>query len=111
MTCTDIAIAAGVKLEGADPKLVESISQEQIKQAQLQMTKMISEAIDYIKTDPISEPLIIVGGGSILLTQKSEELKFFGISQILKPAYFGYPNAIGAALAQISCELEQTVNL
>lgn len=29
---------------------------------------MIVEAIDYIKTDPISEPLIIVGGGSILLT-------------------------------------------
>ena len=63
------------------------------------INSMIAEAIEHIKPDPTQEPMIIVGGGSILLSTKQDNNNFKGISQILKPAYFGYANALGAAIA------------
>ena len=58
---------------------------------------MVEEVIDRIKTTAEDMPVVIVGGGSILLPG---ELK--GASSVVRPDNFDVANAIGAAISQIS---------
>src|SRR5690606_15338174 len=47
-------------------------------------------------------PLIIVGGGSILVGNEVE-----GVSEMLRPAHAGVANAVGAAVAQIGGQVDE----
>jgi N-methylhydantoinase A/oxoprolinase/acetone carboxylase beta subunit len=51
-------------------------------------------------------PLIAVGGGSFLVPERLP-----GVSQVLCAPYYQVANAVGAAMAQISGEVDQTVTL
>lgn len=63
----------------------------------------MANAIDHVKTSAAEVPLILVGGGSILIP---ETASIPGISKIIKPQQFGVANAIGAAIAQIQAVVE-----
>lgn len=67
---------------------------------------MIEEAIDRMKTSASDMPLIAVGGGSILLPDQ-----IAGVSQVHKPEHFEVANAIGAAIAQVSGEVDRIFSL
>ena len=56
---------------------------------------------------PSSEPLpvVLVGGGAILVSEKLE-----AASEMLIPEHSGVANAIGAAIAQIGGEVERLVS-
>jgi len=67
---------------------------------------MVEEAIDRMKTSGEPVPVILVGGGSILLPDRLR-----GASQVVRPDHFGVANAIGAAISQISGQIERVFSL
>lgn len=100
LTATDIAVAAGMATLG-DPNRASKIDREAAKGAKETITTMVEEVIDKIKTTAEEIPVIIVGGGSILLP---EELK--GTSEVVRPENFDVANAIGAAISQVSGSID-----
>jgi N-methylhydantoinase A/oxoprolinase/acetone carboxylase beta subunit len=59
-----------------------------------------------MKTSADPVPVILVGGGSILLPDKLK-----GASEVIRPKHFGVANAIGAAIAQVSGQVERVFSL
>ena len=68
--------------------------------------EMITIAVDRMKTSATPVPVIVVGGGSILVTGEIE-----GASAIIKPEHFPVANAIGAAIAQVGGECDRIFSL
>jgi N-methylhydantoinase A/oxoprolinase/acetone carboxylase beta subunit len=66
------------------------------------MASMLEEAVDRMKTDAAPEPLIAVGGGAFLVPETMA-----GISEVVHVKYQGVANAVGAAIAQVSGEMDQ----
>lgn len=67
---------------------------------------VLADAVDRVKTSRGDYPLVLVGGGSLLL---SEEIP--GVSEIQRPAHFDVANAIGAAIASVSGQVDRVVDL
>jgi N-methylhydantoinase A/oxoprolinase/acetone carboxylase beta subunit len=67
---------------------------------------MLADAIDRVKTARDDRPLIAVGGGSILVP---DELA--GVSEIHRPDHFDVANAIGAAIASVSGDVDRIFHL
>ncbi len=65
---------------------------------------MIAESVDRMKVSAAPVPLIAVGGGSFLVPDILP-----GISQVLRAPHYQVANAVGAAMAQISGEVDYTV--
>ncbi len=100
LTATDIAVAAG-KAKLGDPSLVEYLDKTIVSGNILVMKEMVEEIIDKMKTMAADLPVIIVGGGSILIPDQLE-----GASKVIKPEHFEVANAIGAAIAQVSGSID-----
>ena len=66
----------------------------------------IENSIDQMKTNRIDVPVILTGGGSIIV---SDEIN--GASEVIKPAFYDSANAVGAALGMISGEVESIYKL
>ncbi|MCG5026848.1 hydantoinase/oxoprolinase family protein, partial [Anoxybacillus flavithermus] len=77
-----------------------------LKRIYQKMVEMVEEAIDKMKTSAGPIPVILVGGGSVLLP---DQLK--GASKVVRPDHFGVANAIGAAIAQVSGQVERVFAL
>ena len=67
-----------------------------------QIHSMIEEGIDRIKTNAGPAPLILVGGGTILVKRR-----LAGVSEGLVPERAGVANAIGASIAQVGGEIDK----
>ena len=72
------------------------------------MKEMIEDTIDKVKTSSEPVPIVLVGGGNILVDDKAG-LK--GGSAVHTPQYSDVANAIGAALSQVSGSVEYVVSL
>ena len=107
ITATDIAVAAGIT-EVGDVQNVKSITKEIVDKGVDTYHQMIADCLDHMRFNDRDLPLILVGGGSILV---GRDRKFTGISSVIKPEYFDVANAVGAALSQISSSLDKTVDL
>jgi N-methylhydantoinase A/oxoprolinase/acetone carboxylase beta subunit len=70
------------------------------------MQDMVEVAVDRMKTSAEPIPVIMVGGGSILIGQKVR-----GASEMIKPPHFAVANAIGAAIAQVGGETDRIFSL
>ena len=105
LTATDIAVATG-RAELGDPARVAHLEPELVEQARRAIDEMIERGIDRIKTSAGAVPVVLVGGGTILL---GDELA--GASEIIKPEYAAVANAIGAAIAQIGGEVDHVFSL
>jgi hypothetical protein len=105
LTATDIAVAAGRAAIG-DPGLVKHLGLDLIDAALCRMTAMLEEAVDRMKTSAEDVPLVVVGGGSILVPEKLS-----GVSRIVRPAHFDVANAVGVAIAQVSSSIDQVFSL
>ena len=100
LTASDIAVAAGMT-ELGDGNAVSSLDPELVKNCIAVIRGMIEEVIDKMKTMAADVPVIVVGGGSILVP---ESLK--GASNVIKPEHFEVANAIGAAISQVSGSID-----
>jgi len=67
---------------------------------------MMADAIDRVKTSREPVPLVAVGGGAPLVAAGIE-----GISEILRPDDSDVANAIGAAIASVSGEIDAIFHL
>lgn len=102
LTATDIAVAAG-HAEIGDPQRVRGkLSPNLVEAAIRKMHTMLEEGIDRMKTHVHDVPVVLVGGGSILV---SRPLK--GVSELIVPERSAEANAIGAAIAQVGGESDR----
>ncbi len=105
LTTTDVAVAAGVadigdaaRVSGLEPSLVTATMDR--------IQEMTETAVDRMKTSAEPIPVIVVGGGSILIARPVA-----GASAMVKPEHFEAANAVGAAIAQISGEVDRVYAL
>lgn len=105
LTTTDIAVAAGLVTLG-DASRVRHLDAGFVKAALAKMKSDVEAVIDRMKPSAEPVPAILVGGGSVLIDGLLE-----GTSVSLRPEHFGGANAIGAAIAQVSGEVDRVVSL
>lgn len=105
LTTTDVAVALG-KVDLSDASKVAHLDKELLNKVYVKMVELVEEAIDKMKTSAEDVPVILVGGGSILLP---EDLK--GASEVIRPQHSGVANAIGAAISQVSGQVERIYKL
>lgn len=105
LTTTDIIVAAGHEDIG-NASNVEDIDATFIKAVEDRIEEMVNIAVDRMKTSATEVPVIVVGGGSILVQRKVE-----GASKMIKPNHFAVANAIGAAIAQVGGETDRVFAL
>jgi N-methylhydantoinase A/oxoprolinase/acetone carboxylase beta subunit len=101
LTATDIATAAG-EIALGDPSRVAGLDRKLVAAAMARMHELISEAVDRMKPDAAELPLIAVGGGAFLIPDKVP-----GISRVAHVEHSPVANAVGAAIAQVSGEVDQ----
>ena len=104
LTTTDIAVAGGLadigdrsKVTHLDPRTVQSVLDR--------IQTMLSDAVDRMFLSPEPVPVIVVGGGSILALSEMAGLP------VIKPDHYQVANAVGAAIAQISGEVDRVYAL
>ena len=101
LTVTDVAVAAGL-IDLGDRKRVASLPAALVDEALARIRAMIEEGVDRMKTDAGEAPLIAVGGGSFLVPAR-----LAGVSEVLNVPHQAVANAVGAAIAQVSGEVDQ----
>jgi len=105
LTATDIAVAGGWA-EIGDPALVRGVAPATITAAREEMRRLVEVNVERMKTEARDLPLIVVGGGSILV-----DWDVTSVSEVLRPDHSSVANAVGAAIAQVSGEIERVVAL
>ena len=103
-TLTDAAVASGRAAIG-DAAAVRG-REEVLGRALAAAETMLADAVDRVKTSREPRPLIAVGGGSVLVPDEIP-----GVSEVHRPAHFDVANAIGAAIASVSGEVDRIVHL
>ncbi len=101
LTATDVAVAAGM-LGIGDRSKVGHIERNRIDAIMQRAKEMVEEYVDRMKTDASDVVLIAVGGGAFLVP---ESLK--GVARVVRVDHGGCANAVGAAIAQVSGEVDQ----
>ena len=101
LTVTDVAVAAGL-IDLGDRARVASLPAALVTEALARIRSMIEEGVDRMKTDAGDAPLIAVGGGSFLVPPR-----LAGVSEVLGVPHQAVANAVGAAIAQVSGEVDQ----
>jgi hypothetical protein len=101
LCATDVAVARGL-IELGDARRVRDIDDSTLDWVLEEARRRLEAGIDRIKTQAGDIPLIAVGGGSFLVPRKLE-----GVSEIVFVPHHDVANAIGAAIAQISGEVDQ----
>lgn len=101
LTATDVAIASGQTSIG-DASLVASIATATVSSALDLIHGLLETAIDRMKTSETPLPLILVGGGGILISRPIK-----GTSQVLRPDHATVANAVGAAIALVSGRVDK----
>ena len=101
LTCTDIGVAAGLIALG-DPRRVAGLSADFVRRALGRMHAMIEESADRMKTSQAPLPVIAVGGGGFLMPEQ-----IAGFSGVVRVPHQEVANAVGAAIAQVSGEVDR----
>jgi N-methylhydantoinase A/oxoprolinase/acetone carboxylase beta subunit len=99
-TVTDAAVAGGRAAIG-DASAVDG-HRELLERALLHADDLIADAIDRVKLVRGDRPLIVVGGGSVIVPDRLP-----GVSEVLRPPHADVANAIGAAIAAVSGQIDR----
>ncbi|MET0533475.1 MAG: hydantoinase/oxoprolinase family protein, partial [Steroidobacter sp.] len=101
LTASDIAVKAGLGSFGnvANVPHLKPMVMEQIL---ARFRRMLEESVDRMKTAAADVPVVLVGGGSMLVPR---QLK--GASQVIQPEHAAVANAVGAAISQVGAEVDR----
>ena len=105
LTATDIAVAAGLADIG-DRGHVAHLDRSMVEAALSRIREMVEVSIDRVKTAAGDVPVILVGGGIILIGDRLN-----GVSVLQRPEQAAVANAIGAAIAQVGGEVDRVFSL
>jgi N-methylhydantoinase A/oxoprolinase/acetone carboxylase beta subunit len=100
-TATDIAVAAGLTSVG-EPGRVTHLDPSLVSRPLAFVRATLEEGVDRMKTDATRLPLLAVGGGAFLVPERMA-----GISEVVHLPHAAVANAVGAAIAQVSGEVDQ----
>ncbi len=103
LTATDIAVAAGLADIG---EVKPNVDEATIEAGVSFIQERVERAVDRMKTSAEDVPVVIVGGGSILVKDDLE-----GASQVDRPDHFEVANAVGVAIAQVSGQVDRIYSL
>ncbi|KAK5173555.1 uncharacterized protein LTR77_002236 [Saxophila tyrrhenica] len=100
LTTTDVVVASG-KAEIGDVSKVGHVPSHVIEQARLKIKHLLEAAIDSMKLSADDCICVMVGGGSIV---QMDELR--GVGQTIRPQFHDCANAVGAAIARVSGQID-----
>jgi N-methylhydantoinase A/oxoprolinase/acetone carboxylase beta subunit len=106
LTATDLAVAGGLASDIGDRARLSSLDSDLVERGLELITRTVADSVDRMKTSAELIPVVVVGGGSILLGERLP-----GASQLVKPEHFAVANAIGAAIAQVGGEVDGVFSL
>jgi N-methylhydantoinase A/oxoprolinase/acetone carboxylase beta subunit len=101
LTMTDIGVAAGL-IDIGDRKRVAGLRTSDIAAVLQRAKEMIEENVDRVKADAGEVTLMAVGGGAFLVPESLQ-----GVACVKRVDHGGCANAVGAAIAQVSGEVDQ----
>jgi N-methylhydantoinase A/oxoprolinase/acetone carboxylase beta subunit len=104
LTSTDIAVAAG-KADIGEASRVAGLDSSLVEGALATIRDLLTVSVERMRLSAEPIPVIAVGGGSILVPDKIAGL------DVVKPPHFAVANAVGAAIAQISGEVDRVFAL
>jgi N-methylhydantoinase A/oxoprolinase/acetone carboxylase beta subunit len=100
LTATDLAVAGGLADIG-DQARVRHLDPGVVQAGLDSIAERIAALADTMRTAAEPIPMVLVGGGSILLPARLP-----GFDTIIRPADFAVANAIGAAIAQVGADVD-----
>jgi N-methylhydantoinase A/oxoprolinase/acetone carboxylase beta subunit len=103
-TLTDSAVAAGRADLGDRARAARHA--RLLADALARADVMLADAIDRMKTSKEDRALVAVGGGSILVPDRIP-----GVSEVIRPEHFDTANAVGAAIAAVSGQVDRIFHL
>ena len=104
LTTTDIEVAAG-RAELGDKGKVAHLAPDLLTRTQQKIMAMLEDCVERSRLSPDPLPVIVVGGGSILVDGPIAGL------EVVKPNHYAVANAVGAAIAQVSGEVDRVYSL
>lgn len=104
LTATDVVVAER-RADLGDPERVAHLAPDLLARAQERINAMLEDCVERSRLSPDPLPLIVVGGGSILVDGPIAGL------QVFLPEHFAVANAVGAAIAQVSGEVDRVYAL
>ncbi len=104
LTTSDVMAAAG-RAGFGDRSRVKHLTPEFIRRTQARIMEMLEDCVERSRLSPEPLPVIVVGGGSILVDGP------IGGLELVKPEHFAVANAVGAAIAQVSGEVDRVYAL
>lgn len=105
LTATDLAVAAG-RCQVGSPEQVCRLAPELVDSGMRTIDDKVARLVDEAKVGPEPLPVVVVGGGSILVSSDIP-----GASRVVRPEHFPVANAIGAAIAQVGGETDKIFSL
>jgi len=104
LTTTDVIVAAGTANIGDAAKVAE-LDAGLVGTAVDKIHSIVDNGIDQMKSSREPVPVVLVGGGAILVSKSLDTA-----AEIHRPEHSGVANAIGAANAQVGSETERIVS-
>lgn len=104
LTTSDVVVASG-RYELGDKSKVAHLTPDFIARTQAKIMSMLEDCVERSRLSPDPLPVIVVGGGSILVDGP------IGGLEVIKPNHFAVANAVGAAIAQVSGEVDRVYAL
>lgn len=104
LTTTDVAVGLGIA-EIGDASKVAGLGAGRLTEIKARIDEMILNAVERMRVSPAPIPVLAVGGGSILIPETLGDLP------VIRPEHFSVANAVGAAIGQISGEVDRIFSL
>ncbi len=100
LTTTDMAVGLGL-VDIGDPAPAQALGADRLAAIKARTDAMIANAVERMRVSPAPIPVLAVGGGSILVPERVCGLP------VIRPEHFSVANAVGAAIGQISGEVDR----
>lgn len=104
LTATDVIVGLGLEDIG-DAAPARAIGEGRLTEAKARIDAMVVNAVERMRVSPVPIPILAVGGGSILMPDMIGDLP------VIRPEHFSVANAVGAAIGQISGEVDRIFSL
>jgi len=101
LTASDLAVYTG-QVELGDRRRIETLNPHSVLLTLEVIKQQLEEQVDRMKSDAGDVAVIAVGGGDFLVPAN-----LAGVSDVIRVEHGGVANAVGAAIAQVSGEVDQ----